>query len=163
MQTGNYARHLKVLGKICYLYDTAASEVTALELTTSRLFDQVATGESVSLPGVKLLAPFVSTISRAVDAGASTLKTIATNMASAYLTSADFRGDLDTTPTSTSSPAAVLDALIADMTSDSKTFTTQASTGLVNFFVAVFAPGGTFPQSGSPTHADSTYVVQAIV
>jgi hypothetical protein len=52
---------------------------------------------------------------------------------------------------------------MADMVTNSKTLTTQASTGLVNFFESVWSPAGTFPQSGSPSYADSTYVVVTIV
>lgn len=164
MLDANHIRHLKVLGKICYLYDTAGSQQSTMELGLSRLADQVAAGDAPSLPGVLTIANFLNAYDSAISAGQEAQQTVCMNMATAYLISEDFRNDLvDNTPETPGSVASVLDAWALELTNDSKTLTTESSTGFVNFFENVLEATEDFPEAGSPTYADSTYVVAAIV
>lgn len=156
-----YLKHLKVLGKICYIWDAASADVTAMKLMVSRLFDQTATGEVVSYDATKLVNSYTNGIDAAITSGPAALKAQMEQLASAYLTNTLFTDDLDTTPTDSTAKAS-LEALIEDMGDDEKTFDTAASTGFVNFFETVFAPTGSFPQSGTPTYDDSTYVILAL-
>jgi hypothetical protein len=159
---GNYTRHLKVLGKLAYLYQTAATDQGELETLASVIMDQIADGTSASWPAVQLLTPYSTTIGAAITSGAGALQTIASNMATAYCTSSDFLGDLDNQPANQFVMADCLDALALEMADDSKTFTTVSATGLVAFF-NTFGPAESFPQSGSPTYADSAYVNDDLV
>jgi hypothetical protein len=163
MLDANYQKHLKILGKLCQMWDSASASSTAEQLLAARFFDQVATGEAGSWVNLQLFAPYTGQIQSAILSGALAIKAMAEQLAGYYLVSAEFRGDLTNTPTSPTSAQSVLEALIAEMTADSKTLTTAAATGLVNFFETVWAPSGSFPQSGSPSYADGTYVVVTIV
>jgi hypothetical protein len=171
MISGNYAKHLKILGKLCYMWDTAvavlandADTLSDRQTEDAALYDQAATADPVDLASTELIASYVQSLSATRSAGSTARKALIETMTAAYLTSPYFYGDLvGNVPDAPSSAKSVLEALIEEMTDDTKTFTTASSTGLVHFFETVWSPTGTFPQSGSPTHADATYVVVAIV
>ena len=152
MLDANYLKHLKVLGKLCYIYDTASASVVTMETAVARFFDQVATGEaSTSWPALQVFNPYTAQFASAVASGPTAIRQWAVQCAGYYLASTAFTADLVTARTS-NTVAASLVAWIADMDDDSKTLTT-----------ANWAPTGDFPQSESPTYADSTYVVATIV
>ncbi len=161
MDSANYVKHLKVLGKLCYIWDNSDPALTTQQTNISRLMDQTATGEAASLAATLLIGAFMPRLNDAITIG-STLRTAIEDATATYLTNALFTDDLTTDPTAGTAKA-VLEAWITDFGLDSKTLTTATTDGLVHFFEAVWSPTGSFPQSGSPTYADGTYVVQAIV
>ena len=165
MTSGNYVRHFKVLGKLAKLFDIASAQTPDLNTLMARLYDQVATGETASLPGVLLLAQYVNSFQSAIARGPESLAALAKAMAEAYLISNDFVNDLTTTPTSRTG-AAVLTALQTEMAAglNNKTLTTLAATGLVNFFNQ-FSPTSSWNTAAdaSADYKDSVYVVSTIV
>lgn len=163
MLDANYQKHLKILGKLCYGWDEASADLASQTLTAERFYDQTATGAAGSWVNLQLFNGFTSQWAGALVAGATAIKSLMETMAASYLTSAEFQDDMTTVATTPSSAQSVLEALIAEMGDDSKTLTTAAGTGLVHFFETVWAPDGDLPQSGSPSYADGTYVVQTIV
>lgn len=163
MTDADYLERLKILGKLCYIYDTAAASVTTMETAIARFFDQVATGEAAtSWAALQVFNPYTAQFASAVASGPTALKAWAVQCAGYYLASAAFTAGLVTARASNTAAASLV-AWIADMTDDSKTLTTAASTGLVHFFETNWSPTGDFPQSESPTYADGTYVVATIV
>lgn len=166
MTSGNYQRKFKVLGKLAKLYDLAAADVTTLNLLLAVFADQVADGTATSLPDTLLFSTYIPQWSSAVSSGATALKSLAVSAASAHLISSDFTGDfVSNTPSSPITPATVITALIAELTTNSSTLTTLAATGLVNFLNVVYGSVQTFPTAadGSATYKDSVYVVATIV
>ena len=162
MDAANYEEHLKVFGKLALLNDDASADAAAMKLLISRLIDQYADGEVATWPTLQLLNPYTPSLYTAVNNGAEALKTLAQNMAAAYLTSAIFRDDLTTTPENISSATSVLEALQTEMGAgvDNVTFTTKSSTGIVNFF-DLFEPTGAWNTAADETadYKDSVYVV----
>jgi len=49
MTNANYGKHLKNIGKLCYLYDQAAASTTAMNTLRATALDQAATGLSADL------------------------------------------------------------------------------------------------------------------
>lgn len=163
MLDANYQKHFKILGKFAKLYDTAAADVTAQETLAATTYDQIATGvAATSWAALQLLNPYTGSWASAIASGSTQLMSLSQSMAAAYLTSAIFRADMTAVPTNTSSAQSVLEALITEMTNDVKTLTTAASTGFVHFF-ELWSPTGDFPQSGSASYTDATYVVSTVV
>jgi hypothetical protein len=149
MITGNYDKHFKNLGKIAKSWDRAVA-VLAVDATTltdrqtedAALYDQVATADPDDLVATELIASYQQALSATRTAGSSARKSLMETMAAAYLTSPYFYGDLTNVPEAPSSAKSVLEALIEEMTDDSKTLTTASSTGFVHFFETVWAPTG---------------------
>ena len=166
MLTGNYDRHLKVLGKLARLWDDASADSAAQKLLISRMIDQVATGEVDSYPATLLLNAYTLTLNSAITAGAEAIRSTAVTMAAAYLISTDFTDDLTTAPSATTAQA-VLEALQTEMAAglDNKTLTDTASTGFVNFFDTNWSPSGAWntEADGTADYKDSVYVVTTIV
>ena len=77
MLAANYVRHFKVLGKLCKFYDEASTEETAQLLRLARTEDQVATGESASLPGVEVLNTHYSSLKNSITTGVTAQKAAA--------------------------------------------------------------------------------------
>lgn len=169
MLDANYIKHFKVLGKLARLYDdaAAASDVAALKTLAMRLFDQAATGESPSYDAVLVLSAFMSPLDLSINAVTNNVRATVKTMAAAYLVHSLFRADLTTTPASANDAASVLAALRTDMSAgvDNKKLTTEAATGLVNFFKNVMAAGGSWNSiaDASADYKDSVYVVTAVV
>jgi hypothetical protein len=163
MLDAGYAKHFAAIGKLVYLWDTAGAQVATLETGAARFFDQIATGESASWPASKFFNPYTQSIADAIASGPVALQDRIKSLVGYYLTSPIFLADLETTPVNATQAKSVLEALIAEMADDSKTFTTAASTGFVHFFETLWSPAGSFGQSGTPTYADSTYCVATIV
>lgn len=167
MTNSNYIRHFKNLGKLCYLYDQASANITAMQTLVSASYDQWADGTLVSYPVILLLNPYSDQLKSAITNGASALKSVAVTMAGQYLLNADFLKDFEhSTPTATSVKA-VLEALITEMQAvapgDNKALTTQSATGFVNFFETNWAPAGSFLQAAPGDYPDATYVVAAVI
>ena len=162
MTDANYLKHLKVLGKLCKLYDDAVASVAAQDTLRATTIDQASTGLSADLPASDIIAAVQSSWSAAILAGETALQALALSTARSYLLSSYFRSDLTNTPASVTITA-VLDAWILDFTANSKTLTTESSACFINFFDALYGSETTFPGSGSPTYADGTYVVSAVV
>jgi hypothetical protein len=164
VQDADYLRHLKPLGKFCYMYDTAGDQASVLDLGLARTVDQVGTGEIESLPGVLITSRYVDQINSAILAGPTALQSVITSLAAAYLTDADFRGDLeDNTPDNPNDVVSVLNAFALELTGDGKKLDVEDTVGFVNFFHNVLGATEVFPTDVSPTYADATYVVAAIV
>ena len=167
MTPTNYDKHFKVLGKLCRIHDVGGGDISALQLLESRLFDQVATGESASLDAVLLMAGFANGLHSAVTATTQNVRSTVKTIAGAYLTAALFRNDLTTVPSDPTSPASVLGALRTDMGAgvDNKKLTNETTSGFVNFFKNVMGAGGTWNTAAdaSADYKDSVYVVDAIV
>jgi len=166
MTDANYQRHLKVLGKLARLFDTAGADDTAMKALLATFVDQYATGGAASLPAIEVFPTFTARWAAAITAGAAALKKVAQDAATAYLRSDDFVNDMTVAP-SNNTVAAVLAALQTQMNAanDNKKFTTKSSTGLVNFFDSLLAAPGTWNTiaDASADYKDSVYVVDAIV
>ena len=168
MLAANYVRHFKVLGKLCKFYDESSSEETAQLLRLARTEDQVATGESASLPGVEVLKNHYNALKNSITSGPTAQKAAALAAATSYLKMSDFTGDLTTTPDSLTSVNAILTALATDMSAavDNKTLSPEAeapTTGLINFFDTLAAEELTWNDSTAPDYDDTVYVVDTIV
>lgn len=162
MTNDNYARHLKVLGKLVFVYDTASAEATNHETYLATTFDQVATGSSVDNDAVALLAGHIAAWRLAITEGATSIKARMKSIVDSYLRSSLFRSDFVTgAPTAAMTAAQVAVLFDAEMTADSKTFTTAGATGLAHFFNTEYST--TMPDAGSPTYADGTYCVSTVV
>ena len=166
MEDANYQEHCKVLGKLCYLYDQAAAEEAATRLVISVFVDQYAAGDEPTYETVVLLCPFIAGLDSAVDNGAEVIQSRARTIATAYLTSSIFYGDLTTTPANLNSAASVLTALQTEMGAgeDDKTFGTLAGTGFVHFF-NLWSPTGAWNTEADATadYRDAIFVVGTIV
>ncbi len=164
MLNANYIRHLKPLGKLCYLYDIAGTGLAALKTLRATTYDQVADGTDASAPGVDVFAQYRSRYNNVISQGQQAQQDLALAIATSYMVSDDFIDDLTTQPTSRTI-ANVIAALETEMAVgvDNKTLTTEAATGLVNFFDTLKGSEGTWNTSGSPDYPDSVYVVSAVV
>lgn len=164
MDNARYVAHLKVLGKLCYLYDQAEASSTAMTTLRATTLDQASTGASADLPASDLIARYMPSWSGAITSGADSLRDLAVTIATNYMRDSYFRDDLTTAPDSTSI-AHVIAAWETDAGAglDNKSFTTEGSSGLVNFFDVLKGSETTFQQSGSPSYADGTYVVSAVI
>lgn len=166
MTDANYIRHFKVLGKLAKLYDDAGANDTAMRTLLATFVDQYAEGTSASLSAINIFPTYTRQWANAIGSSPASLQAIAVAAAGAYLISADFTADLTTTPSATT-PAAVLIALATDMGAgvDDKTLSTEATSGLVNFFDAVQGAEGTWNTEDDATadYKDSVYVVSAVV
>lgn len=160
MTNGDYARHLKFLGKLCYGFDNSAASISALTTLQATIMDQVADAALTSLPEVRLLCDYMGVWTSKLSSADGIRQTML-DIATALLTSADFISGLTTTP-ATHDIQDVLDAWKADFTANSKTLTTAGSTGLINFLDQL-GDVSAWPSSGSPSYADGTYVVSAVV
>ena len=165
MTSGNYQRHFKVLGKLAYLYDIAGSATSSEATLLATNTDHISTSLPDDNPSVFLFSAFTNSIQSAINSGPTVLQNLAKQIAGLYVQQSLFTSGLTTVP-SGNSPLAILTALATEMTSvDSKTLTTLASTGLVNFFDAVMGSAGSWNTAadGSADYKDSVYVVSAIV
>ena len=162
MTDPNYLKHLKILGKIVRMYDVGGFSLPTTQTLLARLMDQAATGESDTLSAVLLLSNQAGAINQALSVSQA-LRAKIKEVAEIYFLDAFFRNDVVTAISNPASLSVVLQAWQADFTANSKTLTTEAATGFVNFFKNVLSSGGSWPQSGSPSYPDATYVVDAVV
>ncbi len=162
MDNARYVAHLKIIGKLAYLYDVASASFSDLSDLRATTMDQAATGDAADLPGSDIIARYMPPYDTAINAGPAVLQSLAVTVATAYLRSSYFTSDLDNTPAG-ATVAAVITAFEADATSDAKTFTTLSATGLINFFDTVKGSATGLAGNGSPSYADATYVTGAIV
>ncbi len=160
MTDADYLRHLKFLGKLCYGFDNSASSISALTTLQATTMDQVADAALSSLPEVRLLCDYMGIWTSKLSS-ADGIRQMMLDIAEALLTSADFIASLTNQP-ATNTIQAVLDAWKADFTANTKTLTTAGSTGLIHFLDQL-GDVAAWPSSGSPTYADGTYVVSAVV
>jgi len=165
MLEANYIRHFLVLGKLCKFYDEADSEATAHTLRHARLIDQVATGASASLPGSKIMAAHYAQIEAAITNGPTAMKAAAVSTASDYLRGSDFRNDFveEDVPAATANAALTALALEMSAENDNVTLSTEADTGLINFFDTIAGEELTWNDSSDPDYPDDTYVTDDIV
>lgn len=163
MTDANYVRHFSVLGKLAKLYDDANANEATQKTLIAVTADQMANSLSTGLANFITMTTYIQQFYSALTAGETTRKEIAINAGRAYLKDSYFYGGLTATPTDLTSPAAILIAFAADMVTNSKTISTETTSGLVNFFDALSGTEGTYPTSGSPTYDDATYVVETIV
>jgi hypothetical protein len=115
MLDANYIKHLKVLGKLCYLWDQAVAvldadgDTLADRITEdSALYDQVATGASASIDATELIAGYAPQLRASRPVADSARKTLIETITANYLTNSLFRGDLTATPANASSAQSVL-------------------------------------------------------
>jgi len=164
MTDANYQRHLKALGKLCALFDAATASTAAANTLLATTADQFATGLVVDNPAVELLAQNLNSLQAAINSGPVAIQTQCVNIAASYLGLPLFISGLTTVP-ATSSAAAVLTALAAEMTTDTKTLTTKSGTGLINFFDTIAGTAGAWNSAADNVadYKDSIYVVSAVV
>ncbi len=167
MTDANYQKHLKVLGKLCKLWDDAGSDEDTQKELIARMFDQAATGELPSYPALLILNPYTAALDRSIVSGVVAQQATAKSMAEAYLKSSTFTDDLTTSVTGGVTGTTVLNALQTEMGAgeDNKTLTTSAATGFVNFFDTNWSPTGSWNTEADATadYKDSVYVVSTIV
>lgn len=172
MTDANYQKHFKVIGKLTYLYDTAVTTLATLEGYVSALYDQIWTGAQASYEAGRLLSEYAQQMDRAINdqvSGTTLRQTMAQKMLKAYIKSSLFTGDLENTPSDASREKAICEAFQQDLVDNSKTMSTETTTGMVNFMDEACGPTGG-PSVGWNTEADATadykdsvYVVEAQV
>ena len=162
MTDANYQKHLKLLGKLCLLYDDANTQQGNTSTLLENFVDQYADG--LKLASIKIFSTYQLQWLNALS-GNSALANIATAAAAAYLTDPTFTADLTTVPVNPQSVTSVLAALQTEMSAgvDNKTLSTLGSTGLVHFFNSFLPSPGTWNTSGTPSYADGTFVVSAVI
>ena len=166
MTSGNYQALFKVIGKLSYFYDEAAAGSTADELAFAALFAQISKPDTIANNEIVLdFSSYASQINNYIYTGGAPLQTALVNAAKNYLTStlvnSYFVHDV---PATNANAAAVVTALIAELTADSSTMTTLASTGMVNFLQQIL-PAAALPQAAdaSATYKDSVYSVVTVL
>ncbi len=165
MTDPQYQLHLKALGKIARLWDDGGLDTASLKLLASRLFDQIATGETVSYEGVIVVSTYAPSLNNAINGGQNPVRSTAQIMAEQYLIQV-LTIDLTTQPVGTDAKS-VLEALQTEMSVgvDGKTLTDKSTTGFVNFFDTLWSPSGTWNTEADVTadYKDSIFVVTTIV
>ncbi|HEY3322074.1 MAG TPA: hypothetical protein VGP72_16525 [Planctomycetota bacterium] len=164
MTNGNWQKHLKNLGKFCFLNDNAAASVATLNQLRAATLDQLSDDLITSLP---LVDSFTSqqnaAFAQAIDSGPTALQNVAKNSAINYLTNAAFIADLTNKPANPVTAATAIAALVAEMTADVVTFTTKSGTGICNFLDMISGTTNAFPQASPGTYPDATYVVLTVL
>lgn len=153
MTAAHYVTLFKTIGKLAYLYDSAAAGVTALQLAAAALMEQLPDGGiATAWPRTKIIAEYATRIDLAITSGPVAVKQAALDAAYAFLRSSEVIAFFVLTPlpTSQSTAAAIVTALQAEMAEDTKTLTTVAATGIVNFLNQLV------PTSTWTTEADAT-------
>ena len=162
MTDGNYLILVKNVGKLAYIYDQAGSSQSAILTTLAAAWKQMALGTVASWQDILAYSTYASALNASLVNG--NLQAAIVNLAKQYLIDADVLSYFVHNPLAAgASVAQVVAALVSEMTTDSKTFTTDSSAGLVNFLEQVDAGASALPQSGSPTYADATYEVNTIL
>jgi hypothetical protein len=170
MLDANYQRHLKVLGKLCKLYDDAGADVPEQNALLAAFVDQYADGLTDSLAAIRIFPTFTSQWLSAIQGGPVAFQSIAIQGATAYFIDPNFTNDLTTVPAS-NSIVDVLTALQTEMSAghDNKKLTTKTTTGLVNLFDHILenvgSPDGTWNTAAdaSADYKDSVYVVAGVI
>jgi hypothetical protein len=164
MTNANYQRHLKILGKLAYLFDAASSDVADMGALLAAFVDQYADATLSSLDAIRIFPNYTPRWQSAINVGPTALQALAKDAANAYLTDAAFIDTLGAEPASTTA-LAVLTQFAADTVTDSKTLTTKASTGIVNFLDEVAGDdlGWNTAADESATYKDSVYCVASVV
>jgi hypothetical protein len=162
MLDADYARHFKVLGKYVKGYDDAAADAVAQSALIATTADQVATGLAVDNGPLLSFAANIAQWMAAISSGADAIRALMITLVADYMRTSAFLDSFETAIVNAGMPNAQLAAALdEEMTEDSKLFDTASTTGFAHFFNTEF--GTTMPASGSPTHADATYVVSTVV
>lgn len=179
MTEANYDKHMLILGKFCHLFDTAAVDETAQLLLVSVTMDQIAVGTTENAAAEAVFSQNHSQWLSNISSGPTALKNRAITMATQYMRTADFTGDITTsTVTTSSSIGVIIAALAADSVADDLTggtgsvvagavgdgniYDIETTTGFVHFFEEI---GGnqTWGTNADPSIVDATYVVATAV
>ena len=161
----DYASFCKVIGKLAYWYDIAGTNVTAGQQALAALMTQVTKPDApTNNPTVLTFAAAAPGLNANITNGELAVQANILSAAINYLTGPQvYSYFVANIPAVGANAAAIITALIAEMTTDSKTFTTVSTTGIVHFLEAISAGASALPQSGGPTYADATYCVVTVL
>ncbi len=166
MTDANYIALSKVLGKLAYFFDQAGAGSVSQEAAFAAMYDQVAKPDSA--PNNEIVVDFAGAaqgLFNNIATGGATQQAALVAAGKKYLASDLVIGSfVSHAPASNASAAQVIAALILEMTADSKTFTTLASTGIVNFLQQIL-PAAALPQAsdGSASYKDSVYAIVTVL
>ena len=170
MTNDNYIRHLKVLGKLVFVYDEASAQVDEHRDYLAVTCDQIATGLAIDNDALTALAANLPSWNLAISSGPESLKVRMTTLLEAYIKTAMFCDTIvETTVNANQSATVILQALAVEMDTDTKTLTEQSylDHGLAAFFESEYASQTTwetpFPIDSPGSYPDETYVVGTIV
>jgi hypothetical protein len=172
MTSGDYQATWKDLGKLADLLNAINTAATA---TVAAATSAITKLPNIVLQAAKnadetINAKYTSTITPNL---AGALQNVSTstfsgplsqviNEAGLYLTSSTVIARFVHSTPAANLPA-VLASLAAEMATDVVTLTTDAGAGLVNLLKTIGGSAQTWPQSGSPTYADGTYVTNTVL
>ena len=165
MTSGNMIALCKILGKLAYWYDVAAADVPTEQQALAALMAQMAKPDAAANnPTVLIFSQAASGLNANITNGNVALQTSILNAAINYLTGSQVASYfVNNIPAAGANAAAVITALIAEMTTDLAYFDTAASTGLVHFLEQVASGASALPQTGTTKYADATYCVVAVL
>ena len=166
MTDANYIALSKVLGKLAYFFDQAGGGGAGLQQAFAAMYDQVAKPDTPANNEIVVdFAGVAASLEAGINTGSAALQTTLVRAAQTFLVSDLVRSYfVSHAPASNASAAQVITALILEMTADSKTFTTLASTGIVNFLQQIL-PAAALPQAsdGSASYKDSVYAIVTVL
>ena len=167
MTSGNYQSLSKILGKLSYYFDQAGAGNTVLAQAFAALYDQVAKPDVPANNEIVIdMAGSANQFNTYMNTGGASLQNAVVTATKNYLTSNLVYSYFVHDQPVGNSAAAVVTALIAEMTADSATFTTVPSpaTGMVNLLQQIL-PAATIPQAAdaSATYKDSVYSVVGVL
>ena len=163
MTNDNWIRHLKVIGKLAFMHDTAGTNVTAENLAIATTADQIATALVIDNPTVELFGQNVASLLNAVTSGSSRIQEICVTLAAQYMALPLFTSSMTTVSTSLSA-ADLVTALITEMgLTTTAWLTPTAATGIANFLNIVSGSVQTWPSSGTHQYEDSVYAISEVV
>lgn len=165
MTSENMTALCNILGKLAYWYDVAAAAVPINQQALSALMAQVAKPDApANNSTVLIFAAAASGINANITNGDVALQTSTLNAAINYITGSQVASYfVNNIPATGANAAAVITALIAEMTTDLTYFDTEGSTGLVHFLEQISAGASDIPQTGTTKYADATYCVVAVL
>ena len=166
MLDASYQALCKILGKLAYEYDTAGGAITPNQQALSALLAQTAKPDAPSNNAtVLIIAASAPQINANIANGDVALQASVLLAASNYLTGAQVASYfVHTIPATGASAAAVITALIAEMTTDNAYFSTVSTAGLVHFLEQISAGASALPQTGSGNqYTDATYCVVTVL
>jgi len=166
MTDGNYQALSKILGKLAYFFDQAGAGSVSQEAAFAAMFDQVAKPDTAANNEIVVdFAGAAQGLFNNIATGGATQQAALVAAGKKYLASDLVIGSFVTNvPAANASAAQVITALIAEMTTDTKTFTTLASTGIVNFLQQIL-PAAALPQAAdiSASYKDSVYAIVTVL
>ena len=165
MTSGNMIALCKILGKLAYWYDAAAADVPTEQQALAALMAQVTKPDAAANnPTVLIFSQAAPGLNANITNGNVALQTSILNAAINYLTGSQVASYfVNNIPATGANAAAVITALIAEMTTDLTYFDTVGATGLVHFLEQVASGASALPQTGTTKYADATYCVVAVL